>query len=86
MEQATIWHIASSGDFLAKIQEITHDLKGIEVLIDDILIYGCEENMEEALKNHNRNLERLLIRLKEKGYKLNKDKLNLFNEIYSKIQ
>lgn len=28
-------------------------LKGIEILADDIVIYGCGDTEEEALENHN---------------------------------
>lgn len=63
--------------FSQKMQEITIGLKDIEILADDILIYGCGETMEKATKDHNKNLEDLLVRLKEKGCKLNKSKLSL---------
>lgn len=59
------------------MQEVTLGLKGIEVLADDILVYGCGESMEEATKDHNKNLEELLVRLKKHGCKINKSKLNL---------
>lgn len=63
--------------FAHKMQEITQDLKGVEVLIDDILIYGCGENMKQALEDHNENLQKLLIRLKEHNCKLNREKVKL---------
>ena len=36
------------------------DLKGVEVVADDHLIYGCGDTMEEATKDHDLNLEKLL--------------------------
>lgn len=62
------------------MQEVTLGLRDIEILADDILIYGCGEDMEEATKNHNRNLEELLVRLEKHGCKLNRNKLNLCKE------
>lgn len=47
--------------FQTKLQEIIHGLKGVECLADDLLIYGRGETFEEALVDHNRNLEKLLL-------------------------
>lgn len=63
--------------FSQKMHEVTVGLKDIEILADDILLYGCGDNMEEATKDHSRNLEELLVRLKKHGCKLNRSKLNL---------
>ncbi|KAK9694947.1 RNase H-like domain found in reverse transcriptase [Popillia japonica] len=35
---------------------LTHDLKGVEAMADDILIYGVGETTEEALKDHNQKV------------------------------
>lgn len=63
--------------FQTKLQEIIHGLKGVECLADDLLIYGRGETFEEALVDHNRNLEKLLLRLQQHNVKLNKAKLKL---------
>lgn len=66
--------------FQQKLLSTLHGLKGIEVMADDILIYGVGDTTEDAVKNHNINLENLLIRLRENNCKLNKDKLNLLQK------
>lgn len=66
--------------FQQKLTSLLSGLSGVEVMADDILIYGVGENMTEATKDHNRNLENLLIRLREANCKLNKDKLNLLQK------
>ncbi|RLU19993.1 hypothetical protein DMN91_008552 [Ooceraea biroi] len=58
--------------FAQKMQEIIQGLKGIEILVDDILVYGCGETMEEATRDHNKNLEELVLRLEKNGYTLRK--------------
>ncbi|KAF2879498.1 hypothetical protein ILUMI_26676 [Ignelater luminosus] len=60
-----------------KIQEVLQDLKGIEVMAGDILVYGSADTIEDANLNHNINLKKLLQRLRECNCKLNKAKLNL---------
>lgn len=54
-----------------------HDLKGVEVLIDDILVYGCGDNIKIALEDSNKNLRNLVVRLEENNCKLNRGKINL---------
>lgn len=63
--------------FEYKIQEIIQDLEGILKLADDFVILGRGDNMEEAIADHNNNLEKLLARLKKFNCKLNKDKVKL---------
>lgn len=57
--------------------EILNGLKGVETIADDILVYGVGDTYEEALADHNRNLEALLTRLKSANLKLNKEKVKL---------
>ncbi|XP_055623663.1 uncharacterized protein LOC129767070 [Toxorhynchites rutilus septentrionalis] len=45
--------------FQLKLQEVIQDLKGVECIADDILVYGMGDTMEEALQNHNDCLEKL---------------------------
>ncbi|KAK3735966.1 hypothetical protein QZH41_003831 [Actinostola sp. cb2023] len=67
-------------EFECKLHEKLDDLQGIEVLRDDILVLGCGETREQAEKNHDENLIRLLDRAREVKLKLNKDKMNLKRE------
>lgn len=57
--------------------EIIQGLDGVYVMADDILIVGRGETNEEAVRDHNRNLEMLLVRLRSSNLKLNKDKVKL---------
>lgn len=63
--------------FQTKLQEIIQDMKGVECLADDLLVYGRGKTFQEALENHNKNLEDLFIRLRENNVKLNRSKLKL---------
>ncbi|XP_055527046.1 uncharacterized protein LOC129719680 [Wyeomyia smithii] len=58
----------------AKLQQALHGLKGIEVLVDDILCVERGSTDEEAIVDHNRNLEALLQRRQSKGIELNRSK------------
>jgi hypothetical protein len=63
--------------FQQRLHSIIHGLKGVEVVADDILVYGSGNSDEQALCDHNSNLEKLLQRLREVNLKLNKDKMEL---------
>ena len=52
-------------------------LKGVSVIADDILVYGCGDTDEDALADHDKNLEVLLQRDREVNLKPNKKKLKL---------
>ncbi|XP_052785334.1 uncharacterized protein K02A2.6-like [Mya arenaria] len=52
-------------------------LDGVKPIADDILIYGKGETFQDAVKDHDRKLEKLLKRCKERNIKLNKDKFEL---------
>ena len=64
-------------EFQRRMHAITQDLPGVEVIADDILVYGCGSTKEEYLQNHDANLKRLLDRAREQNLKLNKSKLKL---------
>ena len=56
---------------------ITQDLPGVEVIADDILVYGCGcGSTKEYLQDHGANLKRLLDWAREQNLKL-KIKLKL---------
>jgi hypothetical protein len=65
----------SSDLFAQKISESLFSLRGIALIADDILCYGCGDSIEEAVIDHDRNFVALLERCREKGIKLNKNKL-----------
>ena len=50
-------------------------VSGIECIVDDILVYGCGETIEQAIEDHDKNLISLLSCARESNLKLNKDKL-----------
>lgn len=59
------------------MHELIHGLPGVEVIADDILVYGCGATEEEYIKDHDKKLRALLERAREKNRKLNKKKLRL---------
>ena len=65
------------GEFECKLQEKLDGLPGVIVLRDDILVVGNGETMDEANKNHDENLVRLLDRAQQVNLRLNSSKLHL---------
>lgn len=63
--------------FQQKLHGAVHGLKGVRALADDVLIFGSGESTEEAMIDHNRNLQAFLERMAAKNVKLNKDKIRL---------
>lgn len=63
--------------FQCRQKEIVEGLVGVEVLADDILVYGVGETEPEAIKDHDVKLKKLLLRLREKNVRLNKTKTKL---------
>lgn len=45
------------------MHNILHDLEGVQVIIDDIIVYGKGNNEDEAIKDHDRKLIKVLDRL-----------------------
>ena len=64
----------TSEEYQHKQAEILEGLKGAETIHDDVLVLGYAETTQEALENHDENLENLLKRFREKNLKLNKKK------------
>ena len=60
-----------------KQHEALEGLPGVEVIADDILVFGCGDTQSDAVKNHDENLIRLLKRAQKVNLKLNKKKLKL---------
>ena len=49
-------------------------LEGICVVADDVLVYGKGDDEEEAQRDHDENLKKLLERCRKINLKLNKEK------------
>ena len=64
-------------EFQRRIDEALEGLEGVKAIHDDILIWGSGKNEDEAVEGHDRKLSTLLQRFREKGLKLNRDKLKL---------
>ena len=69
-------------EFQRRVNDVLSGLPGVKVIADDILVFGSGETDEEAYQDHDKNLRRLMERCKEKGLKLNPDKIQLqLNEV-----
>lgn len=64
-------------EFECKLQEKVADLPGVEVLRDDMLVIGYGTTQQEADRNHDENLKKLLNRAREVNLKINSKKMNL---------
>ncbi|CAC5422752.1 unnamed protein product [Mytilus coruscus] len=64
-------------EFQRRMDEALEGLKVVKVIHDDILIYGCGTNDKDAQEDHDKNLIGLMDRCRQKGLKLNKDRLKL---------
>ena len=67
----------SSEIFQKRVNQALEGLEGILNIADDILVYGVGDNENEARIDHDRKLEALLNRCRERGVALNKNKLKL---------
>ena len=63
--------------FQRKLDQNLEGLEGIYKVADDILITGRGASKEEAVRNHDANLEKLLERCRMRNLKLNREKLQL---------
>jgi hypothetical protein len=63
--------------FQARLHMALSGLRGVACLADDVACFGAGETETEAILDHNMNLRALLNRCRQKGIKLNKDKLKL---------
>ena len=67
----------SSEEFQRRMHAVLQGLHGVEVIADDILVFGCGDSEEECQHDHDANLQMLLQRAREQNLKLNKRKLKL---------
>ena len=68
---------ASSEIFQKKLHMALENIDGIVCIADDILVYGIGDTYEDAVRDHDSKLIKLFERCREKGIKLNKDKVVL---------
>ena len=67
----------SSEIFQKRLLQALEGLEGIACIADDILIYEVGDTLDEATKDHDKNLTSLLTRCEEKSIRLNKEKVVL---------
>lgn len=63
--------------FQSRLDQAIANLPGVYTVADDLLVIGEGPTKEAAIQNHDKNLQGLLQRCREKGIKLNKEKLRL---------
>ena len=60
--------------FQRQMHKLIEGLSGVEVVTDDFVVVGRGETTDDAMQDHDTNLEALLWRCARKGIKLNPDK------------
>ncbi|UYV79187.1 K02A2.6-like [Cordylochernes scorpioides] len=68
---------AAPEEFQRRLHEVIEGLEGVEVIADDILVFGKGNTTEDAIRDHNIKLKQLLMRARERNLKFNKDKIRL---------
>ena len=66
--------------FQRRMHELIEGLNGTEVVADDFTVAGFGDTLEEAVRDHNKNLVAFLQRCTERGVKLAVEKLQLCSE------
>ncbi|UYV83335.1 K02A2.6-like [Cordylochernes scorpioides] len=66
-------------EFQRRLHEVIKGLEGVEVIADDILVFGKGNTTKDAIRDHNIKLEQLLMRTRERNLKFNKDKIRLYS-------
>ena len=64
--------------FQKRVTQALEGLEGILNITDDILVYGVGDTKDEVRCDHDRKLEPLLLKCREHGIALNKNKLKLW--------
>ena len=67
--------MSSPEEFQRRLLLTLDGLDGIFIVVEDILIIGRGETDEEARRDHDKNLDRLLQRARKQNLKLNKAKM-----------
>ena len=60
--------------FQKRLNQALDRLYGLLTIHDDMVVYGVGDKEEEAMADHNKNLEQFLQRCRQKGVKLNEVK------------
>ena len=63
--------------FQRRMHELIEGLHGVEVVADDFVVVGFGDTEDDAVIDHDRNLEEFLQRCAARGIKLNADKVSL---------
>ena len=64
-------------EFQRKLDNAFQGLNGVMLIFDDTLVYGVGNTERDAMDDHDRKLKALLQRSRDKGIRLNKEKLKL---------
>jgi hypothetical protein len=70
----------SSEIFQKRLHQALEGLDGVVCVADDIVVYGCGDNPDEATKDHDQKLIDVLKRCREIGIKLSKEKAEIRKE------
>ena len=62
-------------EFQRRIDIALEGLPGQKAIADDILVFGAGDTDEQALKDHDQNLREVFNRCRQKGIKLNSEKI-----------
>ena len=70
--------ISPAGEiFQKRLDQVIEDLDGVKTVADDILVIGNGDSLDEAIKDYDEKLTRLLERCRERGVWLNKERICL---------
>ena len=54
-----------------------YHIQGVEVVVDDFVVVGFGDTLEDAVRDHDHNLEAFLQRCAARGIRLNSNKVQL---------
>ena len=77
MVQTAVWSKPAPEFFQMKFNQNLDCLKGVHVIAGEVIAVGKGANYEEALKDHDQNMIKLLERFRERNIKLKKTKFQL---------
>ena len=64
-------------EFQRRLDDNLEGLEGVKPIVDDILVWGEGDFLQEAIKCHDKRLRALFERCKEKNITLNREKFQL---------
>ena len=64
-------------EFERNLQQKLTESEGVEVIRDDIIVVGFGETQEQAIRNHDENMIKLLERAHKVNLRLNSEKMKL---------